>query len=273
MSNIITKQYQAKASIDENFIEGAASVVGNIDRYGDVIMPGAFAQCLGAFKARGFVPTDHSWEMDDIVAMPIECMESGSQLTLKAEFHSDPNSQAVRTKCMERIQRGLSVGLSIGFSIPPQGRMWFETGAKLLAWAGEQGYDLSLLSPELQGYGECFAIPVIKELYEVSIVPVPANTEATITIAKSLSDKAQLEGLTLSDHLDTVLAAVQDASDRANALDATRKSEGRKGLVARQDQIKALIQSLETLVIDDAPTQEQLEKAEKRKEWLLKRGL
>lgn len=270
--SIIKKQYQAKAELAENIITGAASVIGNIDRAGDVIMPGAFASCLDAFKARGFVPTDHSWEMGDIVAMPIECNEVGAQLELKAEFHSDQKSQDVRTKCMERLGRGLSVGLSIGFSIPPQGRVKFETGAKLLAWATEKGYDLSLLSPELQNSGEVYAIPEVKELYEVSIVPVPANKEATVASVKGLPGVALPDGVSLEDHLDIVLAAVQGVTARSTDLDATRKSEGRKGLVERQPQIKSLIGSLQKLVIDEAPTKEHLEKALKREEWLKKRG-
>jgi hypothetical protein len=86
----------------------------------------------------------------------------------------------IRTKAKERMERGLSVGLSIGFGFGEDGFKMFKSGAALLKHAQESGHDLSLFDTKaIQAHaGECRAITKIDELYEYSIVAVPANRMA-----------------------------------------------------------------------------------------------
>jgi hypothetical protein len=100
---------------------------------------------------------------------------------------------------MERMEKGLNVGLSIGFSISPEGRMWFENGADLLKHCEEQGMDMSLF--DAKGIkackGMCRAITEVDELYEYSIVTVPMNPRANATAVKSLKSHATSVGAIL----------------------------------------------------------------------------
>ena len=84
----------ASPQIDENCIRGAAAVMGNMDRGGDVIYPGAFKKALKGFLASGFVSLAHNW--DEPIAMPTMAKESGNMLDCEAEFHSTEDAQRVR---------------------------------------------------------------------------------------------------------------------------------------------------------------------------------
>jgi hypothetical protein len=173
----------------ENRGSGAAAAMGNMDRQGDVIFPGAFRKCIKAFLASGFVADSHDWEWEGVCAMPVSMREQGNLLMTEWEFHGDEDSQALRTKCAERVARGLSVGLSIGFCCS-EGAAWFETGAGLLKYAEGLGADMSLFDAKgikaWQAY--CRAITEVDELYEYSLVPVPANPRAVAMSVKSAGD-------------------------------------------------------------------------------------
>ena len=168
------------ASVRDNTISGAAAVIGNLDSYKTVIFPGFFGQpCIDDFLSRGFMANSHDWEK--VIGMPTKASVNGRELQAEAEFHSDPHSQVVRTRCMERAQHGLSVGLSIGFGIGEQKE--FRSGQALLDFAKQRGCDMSLFDePGIAAHtGKCTALLSCSRLYEFSPVAVPANDEATAT--------------------------------------------------------------------------------------------
>ena len=181
----IQKAYRMTGELAENRLRGAAAVMGNMDRMYDVIMPGAFRKVLPEFLKAGFVSDTHSWDMADVVAMPVAAQERGRELLVEAEFHTDDAAQAVRAKCAERLAAGLSVGLSVGFASGDD-MLEFSSGKQLLKDAEERGADMGLL--DVAGIRRrtnwCRAIYEIAELYEFSIVPVPANPEARMTDIK-----------------------------------------------------------------------------------------
>lgn len=246
---IIRKSYavpqaEFKAGGDESgTITGFAAAMGNMDSWGDVIFPGAFSKggAIADFLQRGFVATGHKW--DDYVAMPTIAKEEGVKLYTEAVFHSDDDAQKIRKRCQERMDRGLAVGLSIGFSIAKGGYAWFESGEAMLKFLEESKMDLSgwdIQSIKDYPYS-CRAITEVKRLYEYSIVPVPANSSAVATDVKSFSENGSLlAGLSLSDALDTALAAVDELAERFGSYQSLKAEDGRNVNEDRLIQLRSL---------------------------------
>src|SRR5215207_6836639 len=90
---------------DSGVLAGYASVFGNVDGQGERVMPGAFSKSLDDFLRDGFVARAHDWNALPI-ATPIEAKEDERGLFVKAQFHSTPEAQAVRTVITERLARG-----------------------------------------------------------------------------------------------------------------------------------------------------------------------
>jgi HK97 family phage prohead protease len=136
--------------------KGYASMFGNLDQQGDIVLPGAFGSTLEQFRRDGFVAWSHDWESPPI-GFPIDAREDGHGLLLEAAFHDTPRGQEARRVVAERAERGLSMGLSIGYEIRPGGS---EQTAK-----GRLLRDLTL--------------------HEVSLTPTPANRLAEVITAKA----------------------------------------------------------------------------------------
>lgn len=225
----IRKNFDLKgATIEENQISGAAAVMGNLDRYGDVIYPGAFKRAIPGFLKSGFIADGHNWsDVSKIVAMPKSAKEVGNELQTVAEFHSDDYAQTVRQKCAERLQGGHTVGLSIGFSTAKA--EWFQDGAAMAKHIKDQGLDEALFDmPTIKRCkGMCRGIIEVGELFEYSIVTVPANPKATAFDVKDFSG-GSLADLSLDDHSESVLAAVRGLVHRGQGLKALREAEGRQ---------------------------------------------
>jgi HK97 family phage prohead protease len=160
--------------------EGYASTFGNKDRAGEIVVKGAFQKSLDRFKSDGFIAIGHDWGGLP-VATVTEAYEDEKGLFIKGEFHSTKEAQDARTVMQERLARGKSVGLSIGYEVKDA-----EQTAK------------GRLLKEI-------------ELYETSIVTVPCNPEANATEAKGAEFKAEY----LSDYVeaDMTLAALRALQD------------------------------------------------------------
>lgn len=146
---------EAKASdAGSGAFSGYASVFGVKDLGGDIVLPGAYADTLPQFLARGFIPWGH-----DYSALPVatiaQAYEDAHGLYLTAEFHSTPDAQAARKVVQERLARGKSMGLSIGY----------------IAEDAAPSPDGRLLKKI--------------HLLETSLVPVPMQPEAGVTAVKS----------------------------------------------------------------------------------------
>lgn len=204
----------AGGEIQENSLRATISTVGNLDAYGDVILPGAFGDdCLAQFVAEGFLAIGHDW--DDLpIGYPESAGMEGRRLVAVAKFHSTDEAQQARTVCLERLAAGKTISTSIGFTIDyPDGTKWFGSGVDLLTWAKGAGYDLTQFSPEVALWERgCRAIIKVRRLCEFSFVVVPANPEANEAEAKtappdqpSVDIAAQLRALDL-DLLQTTIA-------------------------------------------------------------------
>jgi uncharacterized protein len=196
-------------------VQGYASTFGNFDDVGERVVKGAFSQHLTRFLSDGFISVGHDWQRLPI-ATPVEAFEDDHGLFVRAAFHSTPDAQAARTVIKERIDRGKSVKLSIGYEV---------------------------LQDEYTQEGR-----LLKDvrLFEWSYVTVPANPLAGVTGAKG----NPLAGLPFAEHSQSVLAAVQEFRDRATDIHRLRAKEGRVLSDANRKRIQALKESLATVLED-----------------------
>lgn len=185
---------------DAGTVELYAAAFGNIDRQREVIEPGAFAN-LDEFVKSGWIAINHEW--DDLpVASVSSAVQDMAGLRITAEWHSTDEAQACRTVVKERLARGKSVKCSIGY--------------RVLDDAMEQRDGMT--------------VRVLKrvELYEASIVNLPANPQAEVVGVKSwwhdLEEAyvALKEGRTLSgrnrDRLKACHTRMKEACDELGTL-------------------------------------------------------
>lgn len=146
---------------------GYASAFGVKDSYGEATMKGCFLQWLQPFIDEGWIAVGHNWR-DMGCGFIKAAYEDGYGLFIEIEFHSDADSQAVRTKVNERIAAGKSVKLSIGYFLR----------AYEVAEQADKTTLINLTEVELK---------------EVSIVNVPANPSADVLSAKSFDMEMSFE--------------------------------------------------------------------------------
>lgn len=186
---------------DSGELEGYASVTGIVDRDGEIVAKGAFAD-VSAFVQAGFFAVGHDW-----TGLPIGTVEDAREddngLYVRLAFHSTPEAQAARTVAMERLARGKSVGLSIGFrSLEDR-------------WETVEGKSRRIIAKA--------------EVYEVSLVPIPANPLANATSVKSMS---------LADEAEEVVILARRLAERARAVARLRREQGKSLSAERVEQIR-----------------------------------
>jgi HK97 family phage prohead protease len=147
---------QVKAGEAEGVIEGYGSVFGNTDAYGDRIDRGAFADSLRARKPKMLWQHD----MDEPVGVWDEVSEDDRGLRVKGRLAL---GTARGRDAQELIGMGAMDGLSIGFRA--------------------RDYEMDGNNRVLKSI----------DLYEVSLVTMPANLLATITDIRSMDDAPAVE--------------------------------------------------------------------------------
>lgn len=145
---------EIKADAD-GIIEGYGSVFGGVDAYGDTIQQGAFTDTLRVRKPKML------WQhrMDMPIGVWDDVYEDAKGLHVRGRIAKTTLAQDAR----ELAQMGALDGLSIGFRT---------------------------VSDEMRGNNR-----VIKQvdLYEVSLVTIPADKQAIITSVKSLASAGSVE--------------------------------------------------------------------------------
>ncbi|RIY01483.1 HK97 family phage prohead protease [Aureimonas flava] len=152
------------ASAQTGNVTGLGSVFGNVDSYGDMVMPGAFAKSLAQHKREGTMPL-MLWMHDQTkpIGRWLDMEETDIGLLVRGQF----NTQTTAGKdAFHHVTGGDVAGLSIGYRVP-------DGGAEIDQKTGVQ---------KLRGV----------ELFEVSVVSFPANRQSLI----QLGSKSELE-----DHL------------------------------------------------------------------------
>lgn len=177
---------------------GYGSVFGKVDRVGDTVAPGAFAKTLPRFVREGAICWGHDWNQP--VAMVDEAGEDAHGLFLEATFHTHKGAQDARRLAQERIAWGKSMALSIGY----------------------RAVDWQFKSVEGQRVRELKAV----ELYEVSLVMVPAEPRAQVTAVKSArpTDRPVARGDGARAARDYILTALRNGGVDPAVLNAVLRS-------------------------------------------------
>lgn len=191
-----------KASDDGRYreIEGYGAVFGNVDSYNEIIEPGAFANSIAAKEPK------MAWQHDlrELVGRWDDYREDANGLMMRGRI-------ATRTErgadAVELLELGALKGLSIGFNTVKS----------------EMDHD--------KGIRRLLEI----DLWEVSLVSVPANPLANVTGFKSIETTREFEaalrkmGFSRSDakqiasHGFTAWAGQRDAGDHAEMVVAQRE--------------------------------------------------
>ena len=158
MPEKLYKNFEIKSDEGAGTISGYFSTYDPIpDSYGDVIAPGAFTDTIKAREETGHpFPLCWNHDLDQIIGKvdSIEDTEKGPLMT--ASFFDTPLAQEKRAI----VQSGVVYQFSFAFDIEEAGLVTLEDGTK---------------ANELRKLN----------LYEVSIVPIPANQNAVVTDIKS----------------------------------------------------------------------------------------
>src|SRR4051812_43516759 len=140
--------------------EGYASLFGVLDSGGDIVRAGAVKKTLETFVKDGFIADGHNWGSvaEGAIGAIVGAHQDARGLFIRTEYHTTQRAQDSRKIALERMARGKSVGLSIGYGIRPGGADVDAAGIRYLL-------DL--------------------DLFEVSHVNVPMLRPAGMTAAKS----------------------------------------------------------------------------------------
>lgn len=165
-----------KAGPEDGLAEGEftayASVFGNKDSYGDVVMPGAFAEDLAAWKDSGnVIPLLFGHNMQDPdfnIGAVLDAKEDDHGLLVHAQLDLE-NPKAAQ---VYRLLKGRRLSqMSFAYDVLEGG----EAERTTVDGSKEHVYELRKL-----------------KLYEVSVVPIGANQETEILAVKAASAAASL---------------------------------------------------------------------------------
>lgn len=144
----------------EGIVEGYAAVFNNVDRVGDVIVPGAFKRTIEDQKGKFPILSHHNQQKQ--IGWNIEAREDENGLFVVGKFDIRHNTMAMEHFSLIQMakEHGAKAGLSIGFTI--------------------EDADLDVV-----GDKEVLKLREVR-LFEYSPVTFPANPMATATDAKSM---------------------------------------------------------------------------------------
>jgi uncharacterized protein len=170
---------RAKALTDADkpgTFEGFAAAYGNVDRDGEIIERGAFANSLPKFLREGVIAWQHDWAIP--IGKPLEAREEDAGLYLKAVL----SQTACGKDALMLLRDGVIQKMSIGYRVKGSAKLSEEQARQRL---GDAGYEAAMreMPPWMEG-----VIRVLADidLFEVSLVTVPANPAAVITGVKAI---------------------------------------------------------------------------------------
>lgn len=241
-----------EASTSGDTLTVVASVMGDVDLCGDVILPGAFTKAVTAkFDAEGWVDAGHEWELP--IGYPVETKVVGNELVSTAKFHSHDEAQGWLTVVQERLSAGKKVSVSVSFMPDWEKRQEFNDGASAIAWAKGAGVVEGLDLEAIRAYqGPICVWTEIKELFEWSLVVKGMHPKARAVALKGytkddLEDGSRLE-LTVLEHLDLALAATAGVTTRLKGIAEKRAETGRELGDETREKAQNLLSSLTELL-------------------------
>jgi HK97 family phage prohead protease len=201
---------EVKAEGDEGVITGYGSVFGNVDSYGDVIEPGAFAASITKRNPKML------WQhrMDTPIGVWDEVKEDDRGLFMRGRLAT---KTAKGKEGLELVKMGALDGLSIGFRS---------------------------VSDEMDGNTR--KLKQI-DLYEVSLVTMPANDLATVTgVKNAINDLRDFESLLREFGFNRDASKVIASHGFKNYLDRLREADSKEGQIDQReaDDLKSSLEQL-----------------------------
>lgn len=217
---------EVKAVGEDGTIEGYGSVFGNVDSYGDIVLPGAFAKTLAAWGDKGGLPPilwQHKSSEPIGVWTAMAEDAKGLKVTGRLLVQDDP----VAARAYAHLKAGSISGLSIGYSVPEGGEAFDPaTGVNRLS---------------------CL------NLYEVSVVTFPANEAAQVDRVRSrelLADPRALEtvlrdaGLSRGAAKAILAGGLKAAQAERDARTLDAPTQDGEAIVAALESVKAAIAAM-----------------------------
>lgn len=191
------KSFELKEG-ENGVVEGYASTwTKTPDSYGDIVIKGAFEEALKKRKATGHpFPLCFNHDFDQIIGAVFEAYEDDYGLKIRASFLNTPAAQEKR----ELVKEGIVWQFSFAYSI--------------------LGAEKPTEEEQKQGI---FQKLTKLDLYEVSLVPVPANQTAVVTEVKNDDDVETKSGKRNSAKDE---ALIRDAISALQALLDTADDQG-----------------------------------------------
>ena len=216
------KSFSVKADEDSGTISGYFSTYDRIpDSYGDVIAPGAFTDTIKARMESGHpFPLCWNHDLDQIIGSVdpayIKDDEHGPHMT--ARFFDTPLAQEKR----EIVKSGVVYQFSFAFDILDQGPVELEDGVK---------------ANELRKL----------DLFEISVVPIPANPRAEMTEVKSGRRNSKKDADTIRQAIALLESVLEDeAQDEVeDEVEVNEASEEPKQSNTEKSGLLEYIKSLE----------------------------
>ena len=160
-----------KALGEDGTIEGYGSIFGNVDSYGEVVMPGAFEKCLTAAASAGrSIKMLWQHDADRPIGLWTELSEDKRGLRVKGQLLIDVSAQA--REAYGLIKAGALEGLSIGYRVLKQGPHPTKPNALALL-----EIDLKEVSPVTFAANDKARIESVKHLLAAGQVPTTRQFE------------------------------------------------------------------------------------------------
>ena len=197
MAEKLFKNFEIKSDEGAGTISGYFSTYDPIpDSYGDIVAPGAFTDTIKAREETGHpFPLCWNHDLDQIIGKvdSIEDTEKGPLMT--ASFFDTPLAQEKRAI----VQSGVVYQFSFAYDIEEAGPVKLEDGTK---------------ANELRKLN----------LYEVSVVPIPANQNAVVTDVKTAESEENDEVEEFIDEEEKI-AEIEEKAGRRNSKSDAEKLE------------------------------------------------
>lgn len=222
------KSFELKAG-ENGIVEGYASTwTKTPDSYGDIVIKGAFTETLKKRKATGHpFPLCFNHDFDQIIGAVFEAEEDDYGLKISASFLNTPAAQEKR----ELVKEGIVWQFSFAYSV--------------------LGAEQPTEEEKKQGIWQKLTK---LDLYEVSLVPVPANQTAIVTEVKNDEDvevkagkrnSAKDEAL-IRDAISALQALLDTAEDQGeDETEANGAPEEQKASNPIKDELLTYIKSME----------------------------
>lgn len=253
MAHRETQIFKSVGSVkfDERKASGIASPFYELDRHGDMMLPGCYKSAAPAFVAgEAVVMLNHYGMLPIGVCTKADEVDEG--LAVDFVYHTHKEATDARSVAKERQEMGKGTGLSVGIRIQKQGYEEFENGQQLLNWLEEEGHDMGRVknTDKIRAYSRyCWAIKKVDELFEFSQVCVGAAPSALATQIKNVfgGDKL-LADLATDELMKMLLAGVDVGVERLESIKSVRAADGRKLGGDAVANAKSLRDRLDTLI-------------------------